>query len=46
MKPESFDFIFLDPYNLHPDDGPEIVKRVIEACRHGGKVIFTLTELF
>ncbi|RLG47969.1 MAG: hypothetical protein DRO06_02050 [Thermoproteota archaeon] len=37
---ESYDFIFFDPYAVHPADLEEVVGRVLRACRPGGKVIF------
>ena len=37
---EYFDFIFFDPYNVHPEDLPETVGHLIRACRTGGGVIF------
>ena len=40
LEPGSFDFIFFDPYHVHPDDRADVVVRVIRACRPGGKVIF------
>lgn len=40
LKPGFYDFIFFDPYHVHPDDRREVVARVLRACRPGGKVIF------
>ncbi|WP_297069724.1 bifunctional 2-polyprenyl-6-hydroxyphenol methylase/3-demethylubiquinol 3-O-methyltransferase UbiG [Thermococcus sp.] len=40
MPDEYFDFIFFDPYHLHPNDLQEAVEHVIRACKPGGKVIF------
>ncbi len=37
---ETFDFIFFDPYDVHPDDLETMVDRLVEACRPGGKIIF------
>ena len=36
----SYDFIFLDPYDLHPDDLEPVVRAALESCRPCGKVIF------
>ncbi|WP_083820434.1 bifunctional 2-polyprenyl-6-hydroxyphenol methylase/3-demethylubiquinol 3-O-methyltransferase UbiG [Thermococcus sp. AM4] len=35
-----FDFIFFDPYNVHPEDLPETVSHLIRVCRAGGRIIF------
>ena len=40
MPDEYFDFIFFDPYNVHPKDLPETVNHLIRACRTGGRIIF------
>ena len=37
---ETYDFIFFDPYTVHPDDLEEVVDRLLRACRPGGKIIF------
>ena len=37
---ESFDFIFFDPYTVHPGDLEEVVRRILRACKPGGKVVF------
>ena len=40
MPDEYFDFVFFDPYHLHPKDLDEAVERILRACRPDGKVIF------
>ncbi len=40
LEVESYDFIFFDPYNVHPDDLNQTVYKIIRSCRKGGKVIF------
>ena len=40
LEPESFDFIFLDPTDIHRDDIDWFLDRVIKACKPGGKIIF------
>jgi len=40
LEPSSFDFIFFDPYDVHPADIPSVVERILGACKVGGKVIF------
>ena len=40
LEEESFDFIFLDPYALHPSDIPRVAEMVVKACKPSGKVIF------
>ena len=40
LEEKSFDLIFFDPYDVHPDDLPEMVNRVIRACKPGRRVIF------
>lgn len=37
---DNYDFILIDPYDIHPDDLEEVINRVVKACRPGGKVIF------
>mgnify|MGYP003883560031 CR=1 FL=1 len=37
---KTFDFIFFDPYTVHPDDLEPVVRRLLRACRPGGKVVF------
>ncbi len=36
----AYDFIFFDPYTVHPDDLEDVVSRLLRACRPGGKVVF------
>jgi len=36
----SFDFIFFDPYDVHPDDMQAMIDRLIKACKPNGKIIF------
>ncbi|MEM3615544.1 MAG: class I SAM-dependent methyltransferase [Candidatus Methanomethylicia archaeon] len=36
----SFDFIFFDPYDVHPDDLQTMVSRLLKAIRPEGKIIF------
>ena len=40
LDPKSFDFIFLDPTDIHRDDIDWFLDEVIRACRPGGKIIF------
>ena len=40
LEPGSFDFIFLDPTDIHRDDMDWFLERVIRACRPGGRIIF------
>lgn len=40
MPNEYFDFVFFDPYNVHPEDITETVKHLIRACKTGGRLIF------
>ena len=40
FEKEAFDFIFLDPYPLHPRDRPKVIYRIIDACKKNGKVVF------
>ncbi|WP_297069846.1 class I SAM-dependent methyltransferase [Thermococcus sp.] len=39
MEKESFDFIFFDPYHIHPTDLPQAVEKIISTCKPGGKAI-------
>lgn len=36
----SFDFIFFDPYDVHPDDLQIMIDRLLKAIRPQGKIIF------
>ena len=36
----SFDFIFFDPYIVHPDDLEDMISKLLKACKPRGKVIF------
>lgn len=36
----SFDFIFFDPYDVHPDDMQGIIDKVLKACTPSGKIVF------
>jgi len=36
----SFDFIFFDPYHVHPDDIQVMINKLLKACRPGGKIVF------
>ncbi len=40
LEPESFDFIFLDPFSVHKDDLNGFLRKFLRACRPRGKVIF------
>ncbi|MEB3860496.1 MAG: class I SAM-dependent methyltransferase, partial [Desulfurococcales archaeon] len=40
LKPGSFDFILVDPYDIHRDDLEGFLEMVLGACRPGGRVIF------
>ncbi|MGC9095221.1 MAG: class I SAM-dependent methyltransferase [Candidatus Bathyarchaeia archaeon] len=35
-----FDFIFFDPYDVHPNDVQGMIDKLLKACKHGGKIIF------
>lgn len=32
---ETYDFIFFDPYALHPDDLDQMIRKLLRACRLG-----------
>lgn len=36
----SFDFIFFDPYDVHPDDMQGMIDKLLKACKPGGKIVF------
>ena len=40
LDPESFDFILLNPTEIHRDNIDWFLDEVIRACRPGGKIIF------
>lgn len=40
LEPKSFDFILVDPSDIHKDDLDDFINRIINACRSGGRVIF------
>jgi SAM-dependent methyltransferase len=40
LRPESFNFILLDPSSIHKDDLNHFLKKVLKACRPHGKVLF------
>lgn len=40
LKPRFFDFIFLDPTDIHKDDMNGFLNKVIRACKPSGKIIF------
>ncbi|MBO3754754.1 MAG: class I SAM-dependent methyltransferase [Candidatus Brockarchaeota archaeon] len=35
-----FDFIFFDPYDVHPDDVESMIDKLLKACKPGGKIVF------
>ncbi|MBO3799228.1 MAG: class I SAM-dependent methyltransferase [Candidatus Brockarchaeota archaeon] len=35
-----FDFIFFDPYDVHPDDLRSMINKLLKACKPGGKIVF------
>ncbi len=37
---KTYDFIFFDPYSIHPRHLGEVVERLVRACRPGGRIIF------
>ncbi len=40
LNPGSFDFIFVDPTDIHRDDIDWFLDRVVRACKPGGRIIF------
>lgn len=40
LSPDFFEFIFFDPYNVHPDDMEHMINKILKACKPGGKIIF------
>jgi SAM-dependent methyltransferase len=40
FKEGPFDFIFLSPHHVHPEDREKFFKKVKENCTQGGKIIF------
>ncbi len=40
LSPNFFDFIFFDPYDVHPDDIEHMVNKILRACKPGGKITF------
>ncbi len=40
LEEKFYDFIFFDPYSVHPDDLEPVVEKLLRACRPRGKVIF------
>ncbi|MBO3842819.1 MAG: hypothetical protein FGF48_10475 [Candidatus Brockarchaeota archaeon] len=35
-----FDFIFFDPYDVHPDGIESMIDKLLKACKPGGKIVF------
>lgn len=40
LSANFFDFIFFDPYDVHPDDLQPMIYKILTACKPGGEIIF------
>jgi SAM-dependent methyltransferase len=40
LSANFFDYIFFDPYDVHPDDMHPMINKILKACRPRGKIIF------
>ncbi len=40
LEKEKYDYIYFDPYSIHPNDIEQVTQKIIDACKPNGKIIF------